>query len=31
MIAGTKPPDLSNAIFTMAPSQQLDVKTENPR
>jgi hypothetical protein len=30
MMAGTKPPDLSNAISTLAPSQKIAAKTKNP-
>jgi hypothetical protein len=30
MMAGTKPPDLSNAISTLAPSQKFAVKIKNP-
>jgi hypothetical protein len=30
MMAGTKPPDLSNAISTLAPSQKIAAETKNP-
>jgi hypothetical protein len=30
MMAGTKPPDLSNAISTLAPSQKICRKNKKP-
>jgi len=30
MMAGTKPPDLANAISTLAPSQKIAAKIKNP-